>query len=254
MKYVNYQKLDAVGVVTLAKPPHNLMDEQLLESVMEAYKIAVGENCRAILLRSDLRHFCVGADVAQFKKEWRGADQASLVRLHAGMEDLGIPTVAAVKGAALGGGFELALWCDFIIATETSFMGLPESSLGLIPLLGGVQRVAQRAGVSRAKEMAMLARRYDARTLEKWGVVNLVTSDAELDDVSMSYVKQLAAGATVSLNAIKTLADIAGRFGSAEADRRQIAINQTVWDSRDAFVGIDAYLTTGPGTAVFEGQ
>jgi enoyl-CoA hydratase/carnithine racemase len=111
-------------VISLSKPPHNLMDEQLLQEIMAAYKVAIREGCRAILLRSDLRHFCVGADVAQFKNEWRGADKAGLVRLHMEMEDVAIPAVAAVKGAALGGGFELALWCDFIVATETSFMGL----------------------------------------------------------------------------------------------------------------------------------
>jgi enoyl-CoA hydratase/carnithine racemase len=114
--------------------------------------------------------------------------------------------------------------------------------------------VAQRAGVSRAKEMAMFGRRHDARTLEKWGVINLVTSDAELDEVSMSYAKQLAAGPTVSLGCIKMLANLAGRSGSAEADRQQIEINQAVWGSRDAFSGIDAYLASGPGTAVFEGR
>ena len=254
MTTVTYEKRDAIGIVTLRKPPHNLMDAQMLRDIAEQFRLAAQDGCRCILLKSAMRHFCAGADVSQFRDGWRGPDNDELQVLIGAIEDVPVPTVAAVQGAALGGGFELALWCDFIVAADTAVMGLPESSLGLIPLLGGVQRVVQRAGIGRAKEITMLARRHDARTFEKWGLVNLVTSEAEIAEASLSFARQLSVGATVSMRCIKTLAQAAVREGVQAADRRQIAINDSIWASADSKSGIEAYLTTGPGTAAFEGR
>lgn len=254
MTTVTYEKRDAIGIVTLRKPPHNLMDAQMLRDIAEQFRLAVQEGCRCILLNSAMRHFCVGADVTQFRDGWRGPDNDELQGLIAAIEDVPVPTVAAVQGTALGGGFELALWCDFIVASDTAVMGLPESSLGLIPLLGGVQRVVQRAGAGRAKEITMLARRHDAKTFEKWGLVNLVTSEAEIAEASLSFARQLSVGATVSMRCIKTLAQVAVQEGVQAADRRQIAITDLMWASADAKSGIEAYLATGPGTGAFVGQ
>lgn len=254
MTTVTYEKRDAIGIVTLCKPPHNLMDAQMLRDIAQQFRHAVQDGCRSILLNSAMRHFCAGADVAQFRDGWRGPDSEELQVLINAIEDVPIPTVAAVQGAALGGGFELALWCDFIVAADTAVMGLPESSLGLIPLLGGVQRVVQRAGAGRAKEIAMLARRHDAKTFEKWGLVNLVTSEAEIAEASLSFARQLSVGATVAMQCIKTLAQAAVREGVKAADLRQIAINDLMWASADAKSGIEAYLRTGPGTAAFVGR
>src|SRR3546814_13979766 len=91
--------------------------------------------------------------------------------------DLPIPIIASVHGVCLGGGFELALACDYIIAAQSAKIGSVEATLGLHPLMGGVQRQVQRAGMARAKEMSMLARRYDPATLERWGLINLVVPD-----------------------------------------------------------------------------
>jgi enoyl-CoA hydratase/carnithine racemase len=249
---VVFERDGAVAVVTLSKPPHNLIDHALLEGLASAYGQAVRSGSRCIVLRSAMRHFCAGADLdAIAGQRW---DQPALQALWAQFEDVPVPTVAAVHGAALGGGFELALMCDMVIAADTASIGMAEASLGLIPLLGGVQRVAQRAGVARAKEMAMFARRHDARALERWGVVNLVTTEAELSAVSLSWARQLAAGPTVALNCIKTAANLAARGGIADADDRQAALNEAMWRSNDQARGLAAFRTTGPGSAVFEGN
>ncbi|SOE97059.1 Enoyl-CoA hydratase/carnithine racemase [Burkholderia sp. D7] len=254
VKTVTYEQQNAVGVVTMSKPPHNLLDGTLINDILDAYSRALADGCRSILLRSSMRHFCAGAEVAAFKDGWKGPDEAEMARVIAGLEDIAVPTVAAVNGGALGGGFELALFCDFIVSSDTAFMALPESSLGLLPLLGGVQRITERAGPARAKEFAMFGRRHDPHTLERWGVINLVTAEAELADVSMSYARQLAAGATVALACIKNQANLAAREGSAAADTKQVAMNNIIWASEDATRGVDAFLTTGPASAVFEGK
>lgn len=252
MNTITYEKDGAVGIVTLAKPPHNLIDNALLAELVAAYKTAASERCRCILLRSSMRHFCAGADLNVLATEqWT---QRELEAIWSELEDVPVPTVAAVHGAALGGGFELALMCDMIIAADTASFGMAEASLGLIPLLGGVQRVAERAGKARAKEMAMFGRRHDPRTLERWGVINLVTPEAELANVAMSWSRQLASGATVALRCIKHLADLAAKDGVAAADARQEEVNAVMWSSDDQVRGIDAFAASGPGSAVFEGN
>jgi enoyl-CoA hydratase/carnithine racemase len=254
MSIVTYEKDGAVGVVTLAKPPHNLIDEAFLDALLAAYGGAVAEGSRSILLRSSMRHFCAGADVNAFTSGGRRRDQKDFEELIDSLENVPLPVVAAVHGAALGGGFELALTCDVIIAANTAAFGMAEASLGLLPLLGGVQRVVQRAGPARAKEMAMFARRHDPAALERWGIINLVVPENELPTASMSWARQLAAGPTVALRGIKTLANLSARHGISGADAQQVDTNNQMWASKDQKRGLTAFLATGPGSAVFEGN
>ena len=252
MTVITYEKDGAVGVVTLSKPPHNLIDKEMLSEMRDAYASAVSDGCRSILLRSSMRHFCAGADLNVLESE--EASQSELNEIWAGLEDVPIPTVAAVHGAALGGGLELALMCDMIIAADTASFGAAESSLGLLPLLGGVQRLVHRVGPARGKELAMLGRRQDPKALERWGVINLVAAEAELPAVSMSWARQLAAGPTVALRGIKSLANLATRHGMSAADAKQAEVNRSMWASQDQRRGLAAFASTGPGSAVFEGN
>jgi enoyl-CoA hydratase/carnithine racemase len=254
MSTVVFEKDGAVGVVTMSKPPHNLIENTFLTDLLDAYSKAVDNGCRSILLRSAMRHFCAGADVAGFTGGQRRRDQDGLDSLLDALENVPIPTVAAVHGAALGGGFELALTCDMIVAADTAFFGMAEATLGLIPLLGGVQRVVQRVGPSRAKEMAMFGRRHSPVALERWGVVNLVVDESEFPAVAMTWARQLAAGPTVALGAIKNLANWSVRHGIAGADARQTEMSEMMWASADQKRGLAAFAKTGPGSAVFEGN
>jgi enoyl-CoA hydratase/carnithine racemase len=254
MSNVEFDKDGAVAVVTLAKPPHNLIDEALLQGLLGAYERAVAEGCRSILLRSGMRHFCAGADVEGFRAGGRRRDQAGFEQLLDALENVGLPTVAAVQGAALGGGLELAVTCDMIVAADTASFGMAEASLGLLPLLGGVQRVTQRVGPARAKELAMFGRRNDPLALERWGLINLVVAESELPNASMSWARQLAQGPTVALRGIKRLANLSARHGIAGADARQTEINDMMWASNDQKRGLAAFMVTGPGSAIFEGN
>jgi enoyl-CoA hydratase/carnithine racemase len=254
MSTVHFEKDGAVGVVTMAKPPHNLIENQFIDDLLACYRAAVEAGCRSILLKSGMRHFCAGADVDGFKDGGRRRGQADLDSMLDALENVPVPTVAAVHGGALGGGFELALTCDMIIAADTAFFGMAEASLGLLPLLGGVQRVVQRVGVARAKEMAMFGRRHDPAALERWGAINLVIAESELATVSMSWARQLAAGPTVALNGIKKLANLSARRGIEGADAQQTEVANTMWASNDHKLGLQAFMKTGPGSAIFEGN
>jgi enoyl-CoA hydratase/carnithine racemase len=100
----------------------------------------------------------------------------------------------------------------------------------------------------------MFARRHDPATLERWGIINLVVAEGELSAASMSWARQLAAGPTVALRGIKTLANLAARHGIAGADAQQVETNNEMWASQDQKRGLAAFAATGPGSAVFEGN
>ena len=166
-----------------------------------------------------------------------------------------VPTVAALNGGVLGGGLEIALTCDMIIAADTAFLGQVEvDGRPACRLLGGTQRLAQRAGVARAKEIAMLGRRHTPEAFERWGIVNLVVPESELASASMTWARQLAAGPTQVIKGIKMQANLEARGGIAAADARQVEINDMIWKARDRQRGVDAFFATGPASAVFEGD
>lgn len=241
-----------VGVVTLSHPPHNLIGGEFIERYCTAQEDAVAAGARAILVRSDLRHFCAGADVkALGLGDGASSDPAAVLNR---LESIPVPTVAAIHGAVLGGGFELALACDMIVAADSAQVGAVEITLGLVPLLGAIQRLVARAGPARAREITMLGRRYRPAELERLGVVNLVVADGELADASMSLARQLAAGPTVALGVIKRMVNIAVNSGTQAADEALSSELAAMWASNDVKRGTEAMFTDGPGTAVFEGN
>ena len=242
----------AVGVVTLSHPPHNLIGDEFIDRYCGAQEDAVAAGARAILVRSDLRHFCAGADVkALGPNDGAGSDPAAVLNR---LESIPVPTVAAIHGAVLGGGFELSLACDMIVAAESAQVGAVEVTLGLVPLLGAIQRLVARAGPARAREITMLGRRYRPAELERLGVVNLVVNDDELEDASLSLARQLAAGPTVALGVIKRVVNIALNDGTRAADEALSSELAAMWASNDVRRGTEAMFTDGPGTAVFEGN
>ncbi|BBU32006.1 enoyl-CoA hydratase (plasmid) [Burkholderia sp. THE68] len=215
-----------VTVLTMRHAPHNLMGPTMYRELRGAFAEAVERGSRAILLRSALRHFSAGAEVNLFPeritKEGKGLmDPVETLRA---FETLPIPIVVAVNGVCLGGGFEVVLACDYSVVGESAKIGSVEVALGLHPLLGGIQRQVMRAGPARAKELAMLGRRYDAATLERWGLVNLVVPDDKLDDVSFSIAEELANGPTVAHAATKRLVSIALNEGVEAADHAMFEV------------------------------
>ncbi|WP_198674759.1 enoyl-CoA hydratase/isomerase family protein [Rhodoferax ferrireducens] len=252
---VIFEKIGPVGVLTMQYAPHNLVGHDLCSSLLAALERSENSGCRALVLKSGLRHFSAGADLALF--EDRGA------RLDAELNPVGVldafsqcrlPIVASVHGMALGGGFELALACDFIIAGASAKFGLVEVTLGLHPLMGGIQRVIDRAGEARGKEIVMLGRRHDAATLEKWGVINRVVPDAQLQESSLLIAQELANGPTVAHGATKRLANVFLASGMHAADAAMKDIQKPIFASTDLVRGLDAFKAAGPGNAVFEGN
>jgi len=170
-------------------------------------RVAGDLNVRCVVLRSSQeRAFCVGADL----KERNAFTDADLVRqrpvargAYRGVLDLPVPAIAAVEGYALGGGYELALSCDIIVAGETATVGLPEVSVGVIPGGGGTQLLTRRVGWSRAASLVFTARRLPAPEALALGCVDEVVPAGTARDRALELARQIAANSPVGLRQAK---------------------------------------------------
>jgi enoyl-CoA hydratase/carnithine racemase len=255
---VEREQRGSVSVLTMVYRPYNLLGPKLMGALAAEMSAAREAGSRAIVLRSGLRHFCAGADVSLFsaRSEQGGRSQSEItgVDFLKLMELLPIPIVASVHGVCLGGGFELALASDYIVAASSAKIGSVEPAIGLHPLLGGIQRQTQRAGAMRAKELSMLGRRYDPATLERWGLVNLVVADDMLEKTTFSIAEELAHGPTVAHAATKQLVHIAVNQGVGAADEAMAEIQKPIWASEDLKLGLASFRANGPGLAKFVGR
>lgn len=259
---VTREEAGQVSILTMTYRPYNLLGPKLINAIVEQIETAQKAGSRAIVIRSGLRHFSAGADLDIFDKRIEGgsSNQATENRRLTGveflrfMELLPIPLIASIHGVCLGGGLELALSCDYIIAASSSKIGSVEATLGLHPLLGGIQRQVQRIGAQRAKEMSMLARRYDAPTLEKWGLVNLTVPEESLTEATMSIAQEFAQGPTLAHAATKELVHIAVNEGVSAADEAMARVQAPIWASEDLKSGLASFRKNGPGLAKFMGR
>lgn len=244
-----------VAVLTMQHRPHNLIGVALFDALIDGMRWAAEQKARAVLLRSGLRNFCAGADLGLFESAERGVapdpDFTELLRV---FDRLPIPIVAAVHGVCVGGGLELALAADLIVAAESAKIGCVEAALGLNPLMGAIQRITERAGAARAKEMALLARRYDARTLEKWNIINRVVPDEHLAEASATLAHELAHGPTIAHASTKAIVSYAVSHGVQATDEAMRELQKDFWKSHDLRVGLASLQANGPGAARFEGR
>jgi len=245
-----------LAVLTMQHGPHNLLSPPLMSGVLDCLAVAAKSGSRAVLVKSGLRHFSAGADVSLFEAamgDGDGLETSPLEFLNA-LEGFPLPIVAAVHGVCVGGGLELALACDLIIAARSSKLGSVEATIGLNPLMGGIQRQVQRAGALRAKEMSLLGRRYDAETMERWNLVNMVVDDDKLEVAAHALAMELANGPTVAHRITKELAKVAVDDGVAAADALMDEKQMALWSSEDLKIGIDSLMKNGPGLAEFVGR
>jgi enoyl-CoA hydratase/carnithine racemase len=249
MKKVRFETSDALGFLTLANPPLNLFDEELIADLQAAVNQARQLPLRALLVRADGKHFSGGADVAIFKG--RTAHEArqrftSHLQTIADLEELPFPTIAAVQGACIAAGLELALACDLIWAASSARFGQVEASIGTTTLLGGIQRLAERAGPNRAREIFYTADQYDAATFERWNIVNRVLPDEKLESEARAFAERLARGATLAFAAGKKIVRAYLEGGIRKADAVVDEIGPALFDSADMRAGVHGLLEHGP--------
>ena len=252
-----FEQDGAVGVLTLDAPPMNLFSRELVESLEEALDAVEAAGPRALVLRAEGKVFTAGVDVNTF--DGLSPDDASefcrrLLRITHRVEDLPFPTVACVHGLCLTAGFELSLACDMIWAAESARFGLVEIVVGVSPFMGGTQRVAERAGPARARELVMSGGLYEAARLESWNVVNRVLPDGELEEKTMRFAGRLAEGPTLANAATKRVVRAFLDGGVRAADEQTCGIVAPLFGSEDLNGAVRTFLEQGPGNATFEGR
>jgi enoyl-CoA hydratase/carnithine racemase len=175
------------------------------------------------------------------------------------IEMLKIPTVAVVQGVAFGGGFELALACDFLLAAENSVLRCVEVTTAMLPIAGAVQRIAERAGRARASRFAMLGEPISGREAGALGIATHVVPEDQLANAAAALARQLAEGPTRSYAATRTLLKAWSSGGVAAADIVMLDIAMELYNGVDAqrgFANTAAAFERDiePPTLVFEGK
>jgi len=159
MSTIRFERSAAIGSIVLANPPFNRIDLRYGSSLREAVHAASESDIRVLMVRAEGPNFSLGGEV----REWPGKDihwfrtfVAEVNASYRAIEALRVPTIAVVRGLAFGGGFELALACDFIAAAENAIFCCVEVTTGMLPIAGALQRLAERAGRARASRFSML--------------------------------------------------------------------------------------------------
>jgi enoyl-CoA hydratase len=244
-----------LGILVIDNQPLNLFDADMVSGILGALDEA--EGCRALLVRAEGKYFTGGVDVNVFKGlSEAGATELTgeLMSITHRIEELPFPTLASVHGLCLTAGLELVLACDMIWAAESAQFGLVEAVIGLTPLMGGTQRIAERAGPARARELVMSGALYDAAALERWNVVSRVLPDAELAEKSLRFAQRLASGPTRAHHATKRIVRAFLDDGVRGADAVTAEIAAPLFETDDLRQAVESFLAEGPGKASFEGR
>ncbi|WP_246561217.1 enoyl-CoA hydratase/isomerase family protein [Geobacter grbiciae] len=213
---------DAIAVVSLARPEsRNVLSRDLVLGLLSAFTSLKDDGrVKGIVVTGEGKSFCAGADISEMAR-MSPAEASSFAelgqRLMFAVERVGKPVVAAVNGHALGGGLELALACDFIVAAESAVFAAPEVLLGVMPGFGGTQRLPRLIGKSRAKEMIFTGERINAAKAHSIGLVNRVVSDDRLLAETVSLVKNICNRGLLSLRVAKEVIDAGAGIDLATA-------------------------------------
>jgi enoyl-CoA hydratase/carnithine racemase len=185
-----------VTTVTLNRPHvHNALDRDLSQQLNQAVReIRDDRECRVVVFQGAGETFCAGDDVAEFNT-WEDGIYGRQIRLYQEtskiIEDLTAMTIAKVDGIAVGGGLELTLVCDFVVATDRSRWGMPEIDWEITPGWGGTNRLAWFAGRRKAKEWNLIGALFDAETAEHYNLINRLTTPERLDTEVQALIEVL---------------------------------------------------------------
>jgi len=257
MPYARYDIHGEVAELVIEAGPLNLWGPELIADIEAGVARAAAERPRALLVRAEGDVFSAGVDVHVFEGlDARSATELTerLLALTHAVEALPLPTLAVVHGLCLTAGLELSLACDLLWAGEGVQFGLVEKVVGITPLMGGTQRMAERAGTARAREFVMTGRLYDAATLHTWGVVNRVVPVADLLEKSRRFAAELAAGPTIAHAATKAIVRAQADHGTRGADDRTAELTSHLFETEDCRNAVQTFLRQGPGKATFTGK
>lgn len=258
-EFVRLEVDGAVGTIRLDRPPMNALNEQIEGELREAAIEATERtDIRAVIVYGGEKVFAAGADIKEMvdktpaqmaRKEERGLSGAM-----SAVAAIPKPTVAALTGYALGGGFELALACDRRVASDNVKVGQPELLLGVIPGAGGTQRLARLIGPSKAKDIIYSGRFVRADEALSLGMIDEIVPADDVYAAAQRWVDQFTGGAARALAAAKAAID-----GGLDVDldnglKLETHLFTGTFATEDQTIGMQSFIENGPGKAKFTGE
>lgn len=234
-----------VGVITLNRPHSlNALNTQLISEVnraLDAFEADPSIGC--IVITGNEKAFAAGVDIKEMhKKTFVEAYGSDFLAPFDRISSCRKPIIAAVAGFALGGGNEVAMMCDFIIAADTAKFGQPEIKLGVIPGIGGTQRLTRAVGKAKAMDLVLTGRMMDAAEAERAGLVARIVPTASLMDEAMKVAETIAGLSLPSLMAGKEAVNVAQETSLAEGVRFERRIFHSLFATDDQKEGMKAFV------------
>lgn len=250
LKKIIYEKKDGVAWITLNNPEkYNALDAEMRSELKSCLLDAAKDNSiRVVVIKGAGKAFSAGADLKLFLE----ADPLSISKflkeygtsyvLGKIIREMPKPVIAAVHGYCLGGGFELACWCDLIIASEDAVLGQPEIRVGLIPGGGGTQLLTRIIGEKKAKELIFTGKRVSAKDLEKFGIINKVVPSDKLIDTVNEYIEKIKSMSPIMVAAAKEAVNAALETGLSQGVNIESRIFCMLFSTEDQKEGAKAFL------------
>ncbi|AET93586.1 Enoyl-CoA hydratase/isomerase (plasmid) [Burkholderia sp. YI23] len=235
-----------IATVGISHGPLNLVTADLLRELNEAFSaVSALPDVRCLILHgSQSRAFCAGSDIREFARIREHASEKKILFEDMVLRQLArlpMPTIAAIDGAALGGGLELALACDLRVARHGVTMGLTESRLGGLAGSGAL-RLTRLVGPARAKQMLFAGEIIECDQALSWGLINQVAKDGSAFDAALELARTIAARGPVSNRLAKQLVDAAQDYPLDAGLSMSTVALQKIFDSRDLHEGVDAFF------------
>lgn len=247
MEYLRWSYQDSIATITIQRPPANALSSGLLRELSAVLdEIEPNREIRVIVIHGEGRFFSAGADIKEFTTVASSEGFANLGKfgqdLFDRMEKFSKPIIAAIHGAALGGGLELAMACHIRYVSETAKLGLPELQLGLVPGFGGTQRLPKYVGVARAAEMLFTSEPITGLEAVQYGLANHAYPENEVLDQAFKLAEKIAKKSPVSISASIQLLNYAKTEEFYEGTKKEAELFGEVFVSNDAKEGIQAFL------------
>ncbi|TLS39178.1 enoyl-CoA hydratase [Pseudalkalibacillus caeni] len=247
MEYLQLTKHDKWAHIVLNRPPANAVSNGVLKELSSLLDdLKEDSSVKVILLSGEGRFFSAGADIKEFTEIKDEEDFSELgafgQKLFDKMEAFPKPIVAAIHGAALGGGLELAMGCHIRLVTENAKLGLPELQLGLIPGFAGSQRLPRFVGRAKAAEMLLTSEPITGKEAVEFGLANKAYSEDELMDKATELVEKIAKKSAVSMKFILELLTYTTPERFQEGVQREKVLFGKAFASEDGQEGIRAFL------------
>jgi enoyl-CoA hydratase/carnithine racemase len=234
-----------VALVRLNRPEaRNALSPEMREEIATSLeRLDADPEVRCIVIAGADDYFAAGADIrAMAERPLDAAPDPKGIEFWTRLTAIGTPTIAAVSGYAFGGGCELALACDMIVCDEKTRFGQPEITLGIIPGGGGSQRLARAIGKQRAMEYVLTGRRWDARTAERWGLVNKVVGKGAWLTEAIELARLVAERPPLALRLAKQAVLAAQETSLAEGLRTERGLFEEAMATEDRVEGMNAFL------------